>query len=241
MAAEAVANLIFTGPLGWTERSVLQRAELGCSSRPPASVPRPAPSAKRNARSVCRSCAVLARVPRLGARAPRVRLLGWRVRRRARRRRLPRRHARRPRRPLPPRRRPTRRPPRLPHRVTLRRALAAYAPHVALAASAHRSLPGVNDTPEGVDLDRLQPLVRRQRRGCDRCTAARVADLGRTLEPHLLRRRRQPTSGCCAVRRSATCCPPRTTWPASTRCSRALAPHRRAGAAHARVLRRHRR
>jgi WhiB family transcriptional regulator, redox-sensing transcriptional regulator len=58
MAAEAVANLIFTGPLGWT-------SEASCNGQsslffaPPGERPEARAVRESNARSVCRSCDVL--------------------------------------------------------------------------------------------------------------------------------------------------------------------------------------
>ena len=63
-------------------------------------------------------------------------------------------------------------------------------------------------TPDGVDLERLRPYLRRARRRrarTSRCTAD--ADRRRSLEPHVLRIRRHAARGCCGARRSATCCP----------------------------------
>ena len=71
----------------------------------------------------------------------------------------------------------------------------------------------------GVDLDRLQRVLRRARRGRDRSSADRRADRRRPVEPHVRASPTASTSGSCAARRSGTCSPPRTTWAASTACS----------------------
>ena len=154
-------------------------------------------------------------VPRLGPPAPRVRVLGRRVRRGACRRGIPRRHARRPRRPLPAGQRRARRAARVPHR------LASPIPPVRRARRRHPlcNLPAVTDTPPGVDLERLRPWFATHVDGATGGELDRVAHLGRALEPHVRDPRRRATSGSCAARRSGTCSRPRTTWPASTRCS----------------------
>ena len=110
-AAETVSNLIFTGPLTWTDDAAC-RGQNELFFAPAGERPETRSVREAKARAVCTTCAVLSAVPPVGPREPRVRLLGWRVRRGARRRRLPRRHARRPGRPVPQGQRHPRRAPR---------------------------------------------------------------------------------------------------------------------------------
>ena len=95
-----------------------------------------------------------------------------------------------------------------------------------------------NSVPAGIDYYVIRAISPRTSRAAMRRSP--FADQRRALQPHL-QRRPQRDAGCCAGRRSGTCCRPRTTWPASSASSPALARHGGARAAADRALRRRQR
>ena len=79
------------------------------------------------------------------------------------------------------------------------------------------------DVAEAVPPERLGPWVAEHVPGANGDRRGH-ADRGRLVEPHVPGRRTASTTGCCAARRCATSSPPRTTWAASTGCSRRCEP-----------------
>ena len=206
MAAESIAEpgLHRTAPGPTTPHAAARR---GCSSPPPVSGPRPAPSARRKPAP----CATRARRSSTAATGPASTAStasGVAS--------------------------PKRTAPR-PASGSTCRSVGSPATPAATAnpvePRARPQSPELTDSPDsrpatcdggsaqGVDLDSFAAVVRRARPGATGATAARVADLRRALQPHVLRRRRHPRVGAAPAAARSRARRPRTTWRASTRCS----------------------